>query len=125
MNADKAYFPGTRFYIEGFFPVNDDIKEFVRDRGRAGIGIGHNASRYWRISLIVTLQSSLAGIENTFDITDFAYPAADGVGSSARAAAHLLRGYSQRDAHRRGHLRLHAAKRYAKKLSRRQTGRQR
>jgi len=60
-------------YIEAFFPVNDNLNEFVRNRGRAGMGIGRNTSKYWRISLIVTLQTSRAGIENTFEITDFVY----------------------------------------------------
>lgn len=61
------------FYGEMFLPVNDNIVEFYRNRGRAGIGLGYNASKDWRFSLIMSWQKSRAGPEDEFDVTDYIY----------------------------------------------------
>jgi hypothetical protein len=59
------------FYGEMFLPVNDDIVEFYRNIGRAGIGLGYNFSKDWRFSLIMNWQKSRAGPEGEFDVTDY------------------------------------------------------
>jgi hypothetical protein len=69
--SDKFWF--IPFYAEGFFPINDDIKEFVRNQGRVGLGLGHNPSKKIRFSLIVNWQSSRAGLEGDFNVSDIAY----------------------------------------------------
>ena len=56
-----------------FLPVNDDIDEFFRNQGRAGIGLGYNASKDWRFSLIMSWRKSRAGPEDEFDVTDYIY----------------------------------------------------
>jgi long-subunit fatty acid transport protein len=61
------------FYGEMFLPVNDNIVEFYRNRGRAGIGLGYNASKDWRFSLIMNWQKSRAGAEDEFHVTDYIY----------------------------------------------------
>ena len=61
------------FYGELFFPVDDDIEEFYRNKGRVGIGLGYNFSKDWRFSLLMNWQNSNAGPEDKFDVTDYIY----------------------------------------------------
>ena len=60
-------------YAEAFFPINDDIVEFFRNRGRAGVGLGYNVNKRWRVSFMLNLQSSRSGPENKFNVTDYIY----------------------------------------------------
>ena len=61
------------FYGEMFLPVNDNIVEFYRNKGRAGIGLGYNFSKEWQFSFIMNWQKSRAGPEDVFDVTDYIY----------------------------------------------------
>jgi hypothetical protein len=67
-SLQNVYIP---FYGEIFLPVNDDIDEFFRNQGRAGIGLGYNVLKDWRFSLIMNWQKSRAGPEDEFDVTDY------------------------------------------------------
>jgi hypothetical protein len=69
--SDRFWF--IPFYAEGFVPINDNIKEFVRNKSRVGIGIGHNTSKKLRFSMIVNWQYSRTGIEDDFNVSDIAY----------------------------------------------------
>jgi hypothetical protein len=69
-SLQNVYIP---FYGEIFLPVNDDIDEFYRNRGRAGIGLGYNASKDWRFSVIMNWQTSKAGPEEKIAVSDYAY----------------------------------------------------
>lgn len=61
------------FYGELFFPVNDDIEEFFRNRGRAGLGLAYNVSKTWQFSFIFNWQSSRSGPEDGLAVSDYAY----------------------------------------------------
>jgi len=61
------------FYAEIFVPVLDDIKEIFRNRGRAGVGLGYNASKDWRFEFIFNWQTSRSGPDKEFGVTDYAY----------------------------------------------------
>jgi hypothetical protein len=61
------------FYIEMFFPVGDEIKEFFRNRGRIGIGLGYNPSRTWRFAFIFNRQSSRTADDEDLNVSDYAY----------------------------------------------------
>lgn len=60
-------------YAEAFFPINDDVVEFFRNRGRAGVGLGYNANKYWRFSVMLNWQSSRTGPDNEFSVSDYIY----------------------------------------------------
>ena len=61
------------FYVEVFVPVFDDIKEFFRNRGRAGVGLGYNASKDWQFEFLFNWQTSRAGPKKELRVTDYAY----------------------------------------------------
>lgn len=61
------------FYAELFIPVNNGIDEVFRNRGRAGLGLGYNASKEWRISFLFNWQTSRAGPEDELNISDYVY----------------------------------------------------
>ncbi len=61
------------FYIEMFFPVGDEIKEFFRNRGRVGFGVGYNASRIWRFSFNFNWQRSRTVVDEDLSVSDYAY----------------------------------------------------
>ena len=69
-SAPNWYIP---FYGELFYPLNDEIEEVYRNMGRAGLGVGYNASNEWRISFLVNWQKSRTGPEDELNISDYAY----------------------------------------------------
>lgn len=66
----KWYIP---FYGEIFYPINENLEETFRNKGRAGIGLGYNASKKWRFSFLMNWQTSRAGINDQLKVSDFAY----------------------------------------------------
>jgi hypothetical protein len=56
-----------------FFPVGDEVKEIFRNRGRIGVGLGYNPSDIWRFSNNLTWQTSRAGIDEDFSVSDIIY----------------------------------------------------
>lgn len=60
-------------YAEFFFPLNDNIEEFYRNKGRAGVGIGYNATKDWVFELVFNWQSSRVGPEAELKASDYAY----------------------------------------------------
>jgi len=69
-SISKMYIP---MYVEFFFPVNDEIEEFFRNRGRAGFGIGYNVSKDWQYSLLFNWQRSRSGPNDELRVSDYAY----------------------------------------------------
>jgi long-subunit fatty acid transport protein len=69
--SDQFWF--TTFYVEGFFPINDDVEELFRNRARVGIGCGYNVSKEWRVSFVFNWQRSRSGPEDQFSVNDFVY----------------------------------------------------
>ena len=61
------------FYMEMFFPIGSEIEEIFQNRGRAGIGLGYNASAIWRFSFIFNWQTSRSAVDEDFKVTDYAY----------------------------------------------------
>jgi hypothetical protein len=70
IKKSRTYLP---LYGEIFLPVNDEIKEVFRNRGRAGLGIGYKTSKGWRLEFIMNWQSSRSGLEDNLAVSDFAY----------------------------------------------------
>lgn len=70
-SAEKFWF--IPFYVEMFFPVGDEIKEFFRNRGRAGFGLGYNPSKIWRFSFIFNWQTSRTAVDEDLKVSDYAY----------------------------------------------------
>jgi hypothetical protein len=70
-SPEKFWF--VSFYIEMFFPVGDEIKEFFRNRGRVGFGFGYNPSRIWRFSFIFNWQRSRTAVDEDLSVSDYAY----------------------------------------------------
>ena len=71
LNKNKFWF--IPFYGEVFFPVGDEVKEFFRDRGRLGVGLGYNPSDIWRFSLHVVWQKSNTGVDEDYTVSDIFY----------------------------------------------------
>jgi Protein of unknown function (DUF2490) len=69
--SDRSWY--IPFYAEIFYPINDGIEEVFRNRGRAGLGLGYNASNDWRISCLVNWQTSRTGPEDELSVSDYAY----------------------------------------------------
>lgn len=61
------------FYVEIFNPLFDGIEEVFRNRGRAGVGLGYNASIDWQFEFLFNWQSSRVGSEQKLRVTDNAY----------------------------------------------------
>ena len=60
-------------YAEFFFPINDNIEEFFRNRGRAGLGAGYSVSKTWDFELVFNWQTSRVGPEAELKASDLAY----------------------------------------------------
>jgi len=73
LKASSETFWFIPFYIEMFFPVGDEIKEFFRNRGRIGIGLGYNPSRTWRFTFIFNRQTSRTAHDEDLSVSDYAY----------------------------------------------------
>jgi hypothetical protein len=69
--SDRSWY--IPFYAEIFYPLNNGIEEVFRNRGRAGLGLGYNASNDWRISFLVNWQTSRTGPEDELSVSDYAY----------------------------------------------------
>lgn len=61
------------FYIELFYPLNDNIEEFYRNKTRFGAGLGYKISRAWDVAFIFNMQSSRAGPNDELNVSDYAY----------------------------------------------------
>lgn len=66
----KWYVPA---YAEIFLPLNDNINELIRNRGRAGLGVGYYASKDWLLEFIMNWQRSRSGPEDKLAVSDYAY----------------------------------------------------
>ena len=73
LNINNERFWFIPFYGELFFPVGDEVKEFFRNRGRIGVGLGYNPSDIWRFSLNFTWQTSRTGVSEDFTVSDIIY----------------------------------------------------
>ena len=73
IKINKQRFWFIPFYGELFFPIGDEIKEFFRNRGRAGVGLGYNPSVIWRFSINITWQTSRTGLDEEFTVSDIVY----------------------------------------------------
>ena len=71
LNKNRFWF--IPVYGEVFFPVGDEVKEFFRDRGRLGVGLGYNPSDIWRFSFHVVWQKSYTGVDEDYSVTDIFY----------------------------------------------------
>jgi hypothetical protein len=71
MNKNKFWF--IPVFGEVFFPVGDEVKEFFRDRGRLGVGLGYNPSDIWRFSFHVVWQKTHTGIDEDYSVSDIFY----------------------------------------------------
>ena len=71
INKNRFWF--IPFFGEVFFPVGDEIKEFFRDRGRIGVGLGYNPTDIWRFTIHVVWQKTHTGIDEEFQVSDIFY----------------------------------------------------
>ena len=71
INNERFWF--IPLYGEVFFPIGDEVKEFFRNRGRAGVGLGYNVSASWRFSLNINWQTSRTGVEEDYTVSDYIY----------------------------------------------------
>ena len=71
INNNRFWF--IPFYWELFFPIGKEVKEFFRDRGRLGVGLGFNPSDIWRFSLQIVWQTSRSGVDEDFTVSDIIY----------------------------------------------------
>ena len=67
------YFVNEKLEYYGDAGFRTIIDEVFRNRGRAGLGLGYNASKDWRISFTFNWQSSRTGPEDELNISDYAY----------------------------------------------------
>jgi hypothetical protein len=67
---NKFYIP---VYGEIFIPINDEINEIFRNRGRAGMGIGYYVSKDWQLEFIMNWQRSRIGPDDELSVSDYAY----------------------------------------------------
>jgi hypothetical protein len=75
--GDVIRFRTNRVALGGLTVVEntdgDEIKEFFRDRGWLGVGLGYNPSDIWRFSFRFVWQKSYTGVYDDYSVSDIFY----------------------------------------------------
>ena len=66
----RIYIP---FYGEFFLPLQGNVEEFYKNKGRAGVGLGYKLNKKWQFAFIFNWQGSRAGINENINVSDYAY----------------------------------------------------
>ena len=70
VRAKKLFVP---FYGELFVPIEGEIQELYRNKGRAGIGLGYKPHKEWQVAFVFNWQGSRTGVHEDRKVSDYIY----------------------------------------------------
>ena len=60
-------------YGEIFIPLEGEVVELYRNKGRAGVGLSYKANKEWVLSFLFNWQGSRTGLNENLDANDYVY----------------------------------------------------